>query len=74
MSVITIPKELIKNDDLVIISRKEYGEFLDFRIKKMEELKMTPVQKRALSRARKNLAEGKSLTLNELKQKLGIKN
>lgn len=28
MATITIPKNLIKNDDLVIISRKKYEEFL----------------------------------------------
>jgi len=30
MNTITIPKNLIKNDDLVIIPRRKYKEFLDF--------------------------------------------
>ncbi|NOY35501.1 MAG: hypothetical protein GXP44_01095 [bacterium] len=31
MSVLTIPKNLIKNDDLVVIPRKEYEAFLELR-------------------------------------------
>lgn len=34
MNTITIPKNLIKNDDLVIIPRKEYEEFLRLASKK----------------------------------------
>ena len=31
MATITIPKNLIKNDDLVIIPRKEYEEFYQWK-------------------------------------------
>lgn len=74
MSVLTIPKNLIKNDDLVIIPRKEYKDFLDFRIKTIKEAELTSGQKKFLGQARKNLAKGKILTINELKQKMGFKN
>ena len=74
MVVITVPKNLIKNDDLVIIPRKEYEEFLGFRLRKIQEAELTIVQKRALIRARKNLSKGKFLTIYELKKKLGIAN
>jgi hypothetical protein len=33
MNTITIPKNLIKNDDLVIIPRKEYEKFLELKEK-----------------------------------------
>ncbi|HEY4519217.1 MAG TPA: hypothetical protein VJK01_02570 [Candidatus Paceibacterota bacterium] len=35
MNMITIPKNLIKNDDLVIIPRKKYEEFLRISKKKI---------------------------------------
>jgi len=73
MTTITIPKELSKKGELVIIPRTEYEEFLRFRLKKIEEVIMTPLQKRMLERARRNLSRGKFLTIYELKQKLGIK-
>ena len=74
MPILTIPKTLTKKGELVVIPRKEYEEFLRSRIKIVREVSMTPAQKRALERARKNLAQGKYLTLDELKQKLGYKN
>ena len=74
MATITIPKKLIKNDDLIIIPRKEYEELLDFRLKKIQEVELTPIQKQALFQARKNLSKGKFLTIYELKQKMGITN
>lgn len=74
MTTITIPKKLIK-DDLVIIPRKEYEKLLKFYLeqsKKQKEATLTPSQKKRLEKARKNLAQGKFLTLYELKQKLGF--
>lgn len=74
MTIITIPKELTKEGDLVIIPRKEYEEFLHYRLKEDEELTLTLSQKRRLQKARRNLAKGKYLTIYELKSKLGVKN
>lgn len=71
MNAITIPKNLIKNDDLVIISRKEYEEFHQWK-KAAKTFTPTAVQKRDLARARKNRAQGNFLTINELKRKLGF--
>lgn len=73
MPIITIPKELAIQGELAVIPRKEYEEFLRFRLKNIKEVAMTPVQKKALERARKNFARGKFLTLYELQQKLGLK-
>ncbi len=74
MVAVTIPRELTKKGDLVVIPRKEYEEFLKFRLRKVKEVKMTAAQKRALQRARRNLARGNYLTIHELRQKLGIAN
>ncbi|KKR08756.1 MAG: hypothetical protein UT37_C0027G0004 [Parcubacteria group bacterium GW2011_GWA2_39_18] len=73
MPTITIPKNLIK-EELVIIPRKEYEEFLRFYSREDRELELTASQKNRLRKSRANLAKGKYLTLHELKQKLGVKN
>ena len=72
MPIITIPKELAMKGELVVIPRKEYEDFLRFRLRNIKEVEMTPVQRKALGRARKNFAKGKFLTLYELQQKLGL--
>lgn len=74
MTTITIPKKLINKGDLVIVPRKEYEELLDFRLKKIQEVELTPIQKRALVQAKKNLSKDKFLTIYDLKQKMGIAN
>lgn len=73
MPIITIPKELVIKGELAVIPRKEYEEFLRFRLKNIKEVTMTPAQKKALERARKNFAKGNFLTFHELQQKLGLK-
>ena len=72
MTPLTIPRELTKNGELVVISRKEYEQFLDFQRKKIKEVVMTPSQKKALARSRTNFLAGKSLTFHELTRKLGV--
>ena len=74
MTTITIPQKLIK-DDLVIIPRKEYEKLLKSYLeqsKKQKEVILTSSQKDRLKKARKNLTQGKFLTLYDLKQKLGF--
>ncbi|MFY9462730.1 MAG: hypothetical protein WAP52_00905 [Candidatus Sungiibacteriota bacterium] len=70
MPTLTIPRELAKSGELILIPRKEYNELLHLRISNVREVDMTLAQKRALVRARKNLAAGKFLTPHELRQKL----
>ena len=70
MPTITIPKNLIKNDDLVILPRKEYERLLIARL--IPEFQPTTAEKKDLARARKNRAQGSFLTFNELKHKLGF--
>jgi hypothetical protein len=74
MTTITIPKQITKGEELVIIPRKEYEEFLRYHPKEDGELTLDTSQKKRLQKARKNLTEGKCLTIYELKRKLGIKN
>lgn len=74
MNAITIPKNLIRNDDLVIIPRREYEEFLSYKLKIPKEVTITPFQKKIINKARQRIAKGKFFTLNEFKSKLGIKN
>ena len=62
-----------ETDNLITIPRQEYEALLSYRVRTVKEVPLTVVQKKALLRARKNLARGKSLTLDELKRKLGIK-
>lgn len=69
-ATITIPKQLTKQGELVVVPRKEYEELLMFR--QMKEFTPTPAQKRALARAERNFLMGKTLSYHELIQKLGI--
>ncbi len=72
MSTIAIPKKLAKNDDLIIVPRKEYESLLELR--KMREFAPTKAQKGALLRAENNLRQGRTLSYNELVRKLGSAN
>ena len=58
--------------DLVLVPRKEYESFLEF--KKIKEFTPTVAQKRALMRAERNYKKGKSLSYDEFATKLGFKN
>ena len=76
MATITIPKNLIKNDDLVIIPRKEYEEFYQWKetAKLFKTFIPTVAQKRDLKKAREDYKQKKYLTLDEFKRRLAIKN
>ena len=74
MTTVTIPKIMARKGDLVLLPRKEYEELLNFRLENVNEVELTPLQRKALLRARKNVSRGKFLTIHELKAKLGSKN
>lgn len=74
MDIITIPKELIKEGELVLIPRKQLEELIKMSKKTSGEIELTPIQKKALSLARSNKKLGKFLNLDELKYKLGVVN
>lgn len=70
MNTITIPKKLARNDDLIVVPRKEYEALVELRA--IKEFVPTKAQKRALIRAEANLRNRKTLSYNELAQKLGF--
>ena len=72
MTTITIPKELARKDDLIIVPRKQYEALLKRRV--LKEFIPTATEKRALARALKNFRAGKTLSYNELVRKLGFRN
>jgi len=74
MATITIPKNLIKNDDLVVIPRKEYEEFYQWKetAKLFKTFAPTAAQKRDFKKARKEYAAGEYITLSQLENELGI--
>jgi len=72
MTTITIPKEITRKGDLVIIPRKEYEEFLELR-KAVIVFKPNSSDKKALNQARREMKKGNYLTLKQLKDELGIK-
>lgn len=74
MATVTIPKELVKNKELIAVPRHLYDEFIDWqeKIKSARTFKPTLKEKKALARARKNYSEGKYITLAQLKHELGI--
>ena len=76
MTTITIPKELTEDKNLVAVPKVDYEEFLAWqrRVKSVWTFKPTPSEKKALARARRNLAKGEYLTLSDLKHALGIDN
>lgn len=69
MNTITIPKNLIK-EDLVIVPRKEYESLL--KLKTIKEFIPTSAQKKALRRAERNFIRGKTLSYGGLVKKLGF--
>ncbi len=72
MNVITIPKNIAKQGDLVILSRKEYEALLGGKVKKLKEVQLTSVQKKALLEMRKEVKKGKSLSFNGLQKEVDL--
>lgn len=70
MCIITIPKELAKKGDLVVIPRGEYETLL--RLKEIREFQPTRAQKKALARAQRNLKKRRTVSLNEFAKALGL--
>lgn len=72
MPTFTIPREMIqKDDDLVLMPRKEYEELARLRIL-APVVKMTQKEKREWAQARKDYKQGKFVTLETLEHELGL--
>lgn len=77
MTTITIPKHLA-GKDLVLVVKEDY-EALEERARfsppaHYMTVQMTKGEKKALEKARKNFASGNTLSIDEFRRKLGIKN
>ena len=75
MTTITIPKEITKGEELVVISRGEYNEYIRWRkaVATHRTFKPTKAVLRDLEEAREEYRHGKTMTLHELKQELEIR-
>ncbi len=67
--VITIPKQLFKKGELVIVPRFEYEEYLNLK-KIIPVIKASLSEKRAIREGRKEIQKGQYLTLKQLKNEL----
>ena len=70
MNIVTIPKKLAKEDDLIVVPRKEYEALL--RVRAIEEFEPTIAQKKALIMAESHFRRRKTLSYDELTRKLGF--
>lgn len=69
MSVITIPKKLRQKEDLVVIPKSDYKEFLE--LKKVIQIdKPTTAEIRVIKRGRREIKKGKYVEWEKLKQEL----
>ena len=69
MEAITISKKLIKNDDLVIIPRKEYEKLSRFW---GNTERITKREKQAIIKGFQEIKQGKYLTSKQVKHELGL--
>ena len=67
---IAIPKELSKNEDLIVIPRSDYEEFLQLK-KIIPLVELSPSERKAIKQAKKEIKQGKYSTLTQLKNELG---
>lgn len=63
-SIVTIPKNLIKEGELILMPRKEYEEYLFFK-KAVPIGKMTRSEKKAITEGRRQIKSGKYITPKE---------
>lgn len=69
MNTITIPKNLIKNDDLVVLPRKEYEQLARFWANAEALPKRT---KTVIEKGFKEISNGEFLTSKQVKDALGL--
>ncbi len=76
MTIVTIPKELANQKDLVAVPRAFYREFLRWQeaIKSRNTFTPTKGEKADLQMAQKNRQQGKHISLSELEYGLGDSN
>lgn len=67
---VTIPHKLTQGKELVILPLEEYKALI--HLKEIYEFQPTVFQKKALASARRNRKRGETLSLGELKRRLGF--
>ncbi|MBI2035501.1 MAG: hypothetical protein HYT12_02345 [Candidatus Liptonbacteria bacterium] len=67
MTIITIPKKLTKDGDLIVLPRKEYEKLLE---RSIPVTHLTAKEKKAVERGRKELKRGDFVTLVDLQHEL----
>lgn len=70
MNTVTISRELTKNDDLVVLPRKEYEKLFRFWTNNTERL--TKLQKQMLNKGFREIAQGKFFNSKQVKNELGL--
>ena len=58
MASITIPKNITRGEELMIVSRKDYQRFLDWQKTIIQGRKLSKTEKKALEEARKEMKRG----------------
>lgn len=69
METVTIPKRLTKNDDLIVIPRREYNKL--FRFWASAE-RITSKEKKAIERGFREIQQGKFFTSKQVRHELGL--
>ncbi len=69
MKIVTIPKDLMKKGDLVVIPRQDYEQLLK-RQKVIPVAKLTPSERKALERGRRDIRIGDYVPLDTLVNEL----
>lgn len=69
MQTITIPKELARAGDLVVVPRKEYEQLLGIK-KMIPVVKPTPQELRAIRRGEQEFKQGKYVNWDDIKHEL----
>jgi len=70
VKVITIPKKLAEEGELVLVSRSKYREYLELE-KIVPLVKLNRFEKKAIKQSKKEIKNGEYISINHLKNELG---
>lgn len=77
MITLTLPENITKGSkDFVAVPKEAYEKFLMWQknVKPVKTYALTVAEKKALTKARKNFSDGKSITFKQLHHDLGMEN
>lgn len=64
------PKTLLRKDELILIPKKEYQKLLEHQPKIIPTVKLSPKERKAITKSEKELSQGKYVSLEELEYEL----